>query len=105
VIAGLEATCDQTNASADLPVPIPLDSALHERVAAVTASLIDAKDIRDVNPNPPAVTRVDPYGVAHVHYGFRGPSRKLFACLGTGHASLKVQFTIEQQVPMLEPQN
>ncbi len=105
VIAGLEAGCDQTNANADLPVPIPLDSALHERVAAATASLIDAKDIRDINPNPPAVTRVDPDGVAHVRYGFRGPGKKLFACLGTGHASLKVEFTIDQQVPMREPQN
>lgn len=105
VIAGLEAGCDQTNANADLPVPIPLDSALHERVAAAAASLIDAKDIRDVNPNPPAVTKVDPDGVAHVHYGFKGPSKKLFACLGTGHASLKVEFTIDQQVPMREPQN
>jgi len=51
------------------------------------------------------VTRVDPNGVAHVSYGFSGPGRKLFACLGTARASLKVEFTIDQQVPVREPQN
>ena len=104
VIAGLQAGCDQTNANPDLRVPIALDSAMHEKVVAAVATLINTADIRDVNPNPPVVTRIDPNGAAHVQYGFRGPSKKLFVCLGTAHASLKVQFSIEQQLPIREPQ-
>lgn len=105
VIAGLEAGCDRRNANPDLQVPIALDSAMHEKVAAATASLINAVDLHDVDPNPPVVTKVDPDGVAHVNYGFSGPAKKLFVCLGTARASLKVQFSIDRQVPMREPQN
>jgi pimeloyl-ACP methyl ester carboxylesterase len=105
VIAGLEAGCDRTNANPDLQVPIALDSAMHEKVVAATASLINTTDIREVNPDPPVVTKVDPDGLAHVHYGFSGPGKKLFVCLGTARASLKVQFTIDRQVPLREPQN
>jgi hypothetical protein len=105
VIAGLEAGCDRSNANPDLQVPIALDSAMHEKATAATASLINTVDVRDVNPNPPIVTRIDPDGVAHVNYSFSGPGKKLFVCLGTAHASLKVQFSIDQQVPIREPQN
>ncbi len=103
VIAGLEAGCDRSNANPDLQVPIALDSALHEKVVAAAASLINSVDLRDVNPNPPVVTRIDPDGVAHVQYGFRGPGKKLFVCLGAARASLKVQFSIDRQVPIREP--
>jgi pimeloyl-ACP methyl ester carboxylesterase len=103
VIAGLEAGCDRSNVNPDLQVPIALDSTLHEKVVTATASWIDAVDLRDVNP--PVVTRIDPDGVAHVQYGFSGPAKKLFVCLGTARASLKVQFLIDQQVPLREPQN
>jgi pimeloyl-ACP methyl ester carboxylesterase len=103
VIAGLEAGCDRTNANPDLQVPIAIDSAMHEKVVAAAAFLIDAKDLRDVNPNPPMVTKIDPDGVAHVNYGFSGPSKKVFVCLGAAHASLKVQFSIDRQVPVREP--
>lgn len=105
VIEGLEAGCDRNNINPDLQVPIVLDSAMHEKVVAATATLIDAVDVRNVNPNPPVVTRIDPDGMAHVNYGFSGPTRKLFLCHGTAHASLKIQFSIQQQVPMREPQN
>ena len=94
-----------TNANPDLQVPIALDAAMHEKVVAAVATLINTVDIRGVNPNPPVVTRIDPNGVAHVQYGFRGPSKKLFVCLGTAHASLHVQFSIDQQLPIREPQN
>ena len=103
VVTGLSAACDQTTGNADLQVPMALDSALHERVVAATASFIDSADMHDVNLNPPAVTRVDANGVAHVHYGFSGPGKKLFICLGNARASLRVQFSIEQQVPVREP--
>jgi hypothetical protein len=104
VIAGFEAGCDRSNANPDLQVPIWLDSAMHERVVAATASWINAVDLRDVNPDPPVVTRIDPDGVAHVQYGFRGPGRKLFLC-GTARASLKVEFSIDRQVPLRDPGN
>jgi len=105
VIGGLEASCDQSNANPDLQVPIALDSAMHEKVVAATASLIDAVDVRNVTPNPPIVTRIDPDGAAHVNYGFSGPAKKFFLCHGAARASLKVQFSIDRQVPLREPQN
>jgi pimeloyl-ACP methyl ester carboxylesterase len=105
VIAGLVASCDRSNENSDLQVPIALDSALHEKVIAAEASYVNAADLRDVSPNPPLVTRIDPDGVAHVQYSFRGPTRKLLVCLGTARTSLKVQFYIDQQVPIREPQN
>jgi len=105
VIAGLKADCGRTSANSDLQVPVAVDSALHERVVAAAASLIDAANLHDVDPDPPVVTRVDANGVAHVSYGFSGPGRKVFVCLGAAHASLKVEFTIDQQVPVREPGN
>jgi pimeloyl-ACP methyl ester carboxylesterase len=103
LVAGLEAGCNQTNENADLQVPIALDPTLHERVLAATASLVNTVDTRDISPNPPLVTRVDPNGVAHVRYGFKGPTKKLLVCLGTARASLKVEFSIDRQVPVREP--
>ncbi|MGA9668132.1 MAG: hypothetical protein WBQ94_02935 [Terracidiphilus sp.] len=103
VIAGLEAGCDRSNTNLDLQVPIALDSSMREKVVAATASFIDAKDLHDVNPDPPVVTRIDPDGVAHVVYGFRGPGKKLLVCIGSAHASLKVEFSIDRQVPIREP--
>jgi pimeloyl-ACP methyl ester carboxylesterase len=105
VIAGFEAGCDETNANPDFAVPMALDSGLREKVVSASASLVDAKDIRNVNPNPPVVTKVDADGVAHVRYGFSGPSKKLFVCLGSGRASLQVEFLIRQQLPVREPGN
>jgi pimeloyl-ACP methyl ester carboxylesterase len=105
LIGGLTAGCDQTKADPDLQVPIALDPSLHERVISATAALIEAVDIRDISPNPPAVTRIDPNGVAHVTYSFKGPSKKLLVCLASGRASLNVEFSIDRQVPVREPGN
>lgn len=103
IIAGLIAGCNQTNDNSDLAVPIALDATLHERVLSATATLIDLTDVHDIDPNPPAVTRIDSTGAAHIKYSFKGPGRKVLVCLGTGRASLKVQFTIAQQLPLREP--
>ena len=103
VIRGLAAKCDEVNADEDLQVPVALDPTLHERVISATASLVDAVDVRDVSPDPPVVTKVDPNGVAHVTYSFRGPGKKLLVCLATARASLKVEFSIDRQVPVREP--
>ena len=105
VIAGLTAGCNEINQNPDLEVPIALESALHDRVTAASATLTDLHDVRDITPDPPIVTRIDPDGAAHVNYGFKGPGKKLLVCLGTARASLKVQFTITRQVPIREPQN
>ena len=105
VIAGLTAGCNEINQNPDLQVPIALESSFHDRVTAAAATLIDITDVRDISPNPPIVTRVDPDGVAQVSYGFKGPGKKLLVCLGTARAALKVQFTIARQVPIREPQN
>lgn len=104
IVAGLVAGCNQTNENADLQVPIALDGSLHEKVIAAIAALINTVDVRDINPDPPVVTGIDVNGVAHVHYGFKGPSKKLLVCIGTARASLKVQFSIQQQIPLREPQ-
>jgi len=37
-----------------------------------------------------------------VNYSFKGP-KKLVVCLASGHASLKVEFSIDRQVPVREP--
>jgi pimeloyl-ACP methyl ester carboxylesterase len=104
VVGGLTAGCNQTNENADLQVPVALDPAFLEKALSATASLIDLKDVHEIDPDPPVVTKVDPNGVAHVHYGFRGPGKTVFvACLGTGRASLKVEFSIDRQVPQREP--
>jgi pimeloyl-ACP methyl ester carboxylesterase len=105
VIAGLQTGCNRTSANEDLQVPIALDGALHEKVLSATATLIDAVGVRNVDRDPPVVTKIDPDGVAHVQYGIRGRGRKLFLCLGTARASLKVEFTIGRQIPVREPQN
>ncbi|ADW70027.1 esterase/lipase family protein [Granulicella tundricola] len=105
VIAGLTAGCGQANSNVDLQVPIALDSTFHERVTAVTASLVNMTDVHDIDPDPPIVTGIDPSGVAHIDYGFKGPGKTLLVCLGTARASLKVQFTINRQIPIREPQN
>ena len=104
-VGGLTAACGQTKSSDDLQVPINLDSTLHERVTAATALLVNQVDVHDVDPNPPAVTRLDPDGTAHVRYSFKGPGRKLIVCTGTGRAAVEVQFTVHQQVPLREPAN
>jgi pimeloyl-ACP methyl ester carboxylesterase len=105
ITAPLTATCDQVNRNTDLLVPIALDASANERLLSATASYVNASDLRDIYPNPPTVTHVDPNGVAHIQYGFTGPGKKLFVCLGSAHASLKVEFTILRQLPLREPGN
>ena len=105
VYGGFNATCDQTNSNADLEVPIALNASANERTVSATASWTNAVDLHEIYPNPPNVTRVDPNGVAHIQYSFKGPGKKLFVCLGNAHASLKVEFTILRQVPLREAGN
>ncbi len=105
IVAGLTATCNQQNGNLDLQVPIALDGTFHEKVIGAVATLIDTVDVHDINPDPPIVTRIGPDGSAHINYSFKGPGKKLLVCLGTARASLKVQFSIDRQVPIREPGN
>lgn len=103
IVGGFVTHCDKTNSNADLQVAIPLDPAMHEKVLSASATWIDMVDARDVEP--PTVTRIDPTGIAHIQYSFTGPRRKLVVCVNTARASLKVDFSIDQQIPLREPQN
>jgi len=104
VISGMNVDCNRTKSDPDLQVPMALDALLHEKVLAATAALINSDNIQGVNPNPPVVTRIDPNGIAHVTYGFNGLDKNwLGNCPGAGHASVSVQFTIHQDVPIREP--
>ena len=103
IVGGLKAGCNEFSQNADLQVPIALDPAFHERVLSATAALVDMVDVHEINPNPPVVTRVEPNGLAHVNYSFRGPGKKLLVCLGTARASLKVEFMVSREVPLREP--
>jgi pimeloyl-ACP methyl ester carboxylesterase len=98
---GLSVQCTRTNANPDLQVPIALDANLHEQVLGADVELTNQSKIRDVIP--PTVTRIDPNGIAHIAYSFRGESRGLgvFGC-PVGHASIVVHFKIHSQIPEVE---
>jgi hypothetical protein len=76
---------------------------LCNRAVAASAFLVNTVDTTNINPDPPTVTRIDPTSVAHIHYGFSGPNKKLLVCVDTARAALKVHFSINQQVPIREP--
>jgi len=105
VVTGLNVDCNRTKSDPDLQVPMALDGTLHEKVLAATASLINIDNIQGIDPNPPVVTSIDGNGIAHVRYGFNGLDKNwLGNCPGGGHASVRVQFTVHQEVPIREPQ-
>ncbi len=97
----LSVACSQTNASSDLQIPVALDSTLQEQVTGAEAEFLDKDKIRDVKQ--PSISRIDPNGIAHVSYSFRGVGRGLgvFGC-PTGHASVVVHFHVRSQVPEIE---
>ncbi|MDR3739629.1 MAG: hypothetical protein P4L40_11490 [Terracidiphilus sp.] len=99
-IAGLTVGCNGTNASDDLQVPMALDPAQHEQVLAAEVELVDRDKIRDVTG--PTLTRVDPFGIAHVQYSFKGAGRGLLLGCPTGHAAIVVHFKVHSEVPVKE---
>jgi hypothetical protein len=98
---GLFVNCNKSNTGTDLQVPIALDAKLHEQVVSATAELVDKDKIRDIVP--PVVTKIDPSGIAHITYSFRGEGRGMgvFGC-PTGHAAMLVHFKIRSEVPVIE---
>lgn len=100
-LAGLNVPCNKVNSGTDLQVPIALNPAQHEQVTAAEAELVDTEKVRDITG--PTVTKIDPNGIAHIAYSFKGQGRGLgvFGC-PTGHASVLVHFHVHSQVPEIE---
>jgi pimeloyl-ACP methyl ester carboxylesterase len=99
-VSGLSVDCNRTNSADDLQVPIALDSSQNEQVLSADAELVDADKIRDASV--PVVTKIDPSGIAHVSYSFRGKGRGLLLGCPVGHASIVVHFKIRSEVPVTE---
>jgi pimeloyl-ACP methyl ester carboxylesterase len=99
-VSGLNVDCNRNYATDDLQVPIALDPALHEQLVSAEAELVDENKIRDVSP--PVVKKIDPNGIAHIAYAFKGKGRNLLLGCPDGHASILVHFHIRGEVPVTE---
>ncbi|HWT67142.1 MAG TPA: hypothetical protein VN151_13595 [Terracidiphilus sp.] len=99
-VSGLTVECNRTNSSDDLQVPIALDPSLHEQILSAEAEIVDREKIKDVTG--PTLTRVDPIGVAHVQYSFKGTGRGLMLGCPTGRAAIVVHFKVHSEVPVKE---
>jgi pimeloyl-ACP methyl ester carboxylesterase len=100
-VSTLYVACDRTNSGDDLQVPIALNPTQHEQLTAATAEFIDSQKVKD-DPSI-AVTKVDPLGIAHIAYSFRGRGHELgiFGC-PIGHTSILVHFVVRSRVPLVE---
>jgi hypothetical protein len=99
-VSGLSVDCNRTNSADDLEVPIALDPSLHEQLLSAEAELVDTEKIRQTSP--PVVTNVDPGGIAHISYSFKGRGRSLLLGCPVGHAAILVHFKIRSDVPVQE---
>ena len=99
-ISSLPVDCNRTNSADDLQVPIALSPLMHEQVLSVEAEYADTDKIKDASP--PQVKKVDPGGIAHISYSFKGQGRGLLMGCPTGHASLLVHFKVRSEVPVNE---
>jgi pimeloyl-ACP methyl ester carboxylesterase len=96
----IDVDCNRTSSAADFAVPVALNPALHEQLLSADAELVDKAKIRDISS--PVVTKIDPVGIAHIAYSFRGDGRSLLLGCPAGHASLLVHFHIRSQMPLGE---
>ena len=99
-IAGLTVSCNGTNTSDNLAVPIALDPSLHEQIVGADVELTEQQKIRVTEP--PVVKKIDPFGVAHVAYGFKGDGRGMLLGCPTGRAALVVHFKVQSETPVKE---
>jgi hypothetical protein len=81
-------------------VYIVLDPSLHEQLVSAQAEFVDKDKIKTVAP--PAVVRLDPIGVAHISYSFKGQGRGLLLECPTGRTSVLVHFNIQSEIPLPE---
>jgi len=96
----LDVDCNKKNSAEDLQVPIALDLSLHEQLISAEAELVDGDKIRDVSG--PVVEKVDPGGIAHIAFAFKGKGRSLLLGCPDGHASILVHFHIRGEAPVPE---
>jgi pimeloyl-ACP methyl ester carboxylesterase len=96
----IDVGCNHTSSADDLAVQVALNPALHEQLLSAQAELVDQAKIRAASP--PVVTKIDPVGIAHISYSFRGEGRGLLLGCPAGHASLVVHFHIRSAVPLNE---
>lgn len=96
----IDVGCNRTSSADDLAVQVALDPALHEQLLSAQAELVDTAKIRDVTQ--PRITRIDPVGIAHVAYSFKGDGRGLLLGCPAGHASIVVHFHIRSETPLGE---
>jgi pimeloyl-ACP methyl ester carboxylesterase len=99
-VAGLNVDCNRTNQADDLQVPIALDPTQHEQVLSATAEFADQDKIRV--EAAPFVKKIDPSGIAHISYSFKGAGRNLLLGCPAGHATVLVHFTVRSEVPVAE---
>jgi pimeloyl-ACP methyl ester carboxylesterase len=99
-VSGFNVDCNRTSSADDLEVPIALDPALHEQLISAQAELVDVDKVRDVSG--PVVMKIDPGGIVHIAYTFKGKGRSLLLGCPDGHASILVHFHIRGEVPVPE---
>jgi pimeloyl-ACP methyl ester carboxylesterase len=99
-ISGLTVDCNRTNAANDLQVPVVLDPGLHEQLLSADAEFADTGKIRQVTG--PVVTKIDPMGIVHIAYAFKGQGRGLLLGCPVGKASIVVHFHVRGEVPVKE---
>ena len=99
MVQGLHVDCNRTNEASDLQVPMELDSLRHEQLIAAEAEFIDTDKIKEIQP--PKVTRVDPNGIAHISYGFKGKGRGVLGC-PDGRADILVHFHLRGEASVNE---
>lgn len=97
-VTGLNVDCNRTNSADDMQVPIALDPTLREQLLSAQAELVDQDKVRVISP--PIVKKIDPSGIAHVSYSFKGAGRNLLLGCPAGHASIAVHFTVRSEVPL-----
>lgn len=99
-IARIIVDCNRKSSAEDIQVPIALDPLLHEQLLSAEAELVDKDKIKDISP--PVVNKIDPNGIAHIAYAFKGQGRNLLLGCPVGHATLLVHFKIRSEVPVNE---
>jgi len=99
-VTGLNVDCNRSNGNDDLQVPIALDASRHEQLLSAEAEIVDADRIRIVSA--PEVKKIEPSGIAHIAYSFKGQGRQLLLGCPAGHASLLVHFKVRSEVPIVE---
>lgn len=99
-ISGIAVDCNRTNSNDDLQVPIALDASHHEQILSVEVELVDADKIKVLSA--PVVKKIDPVGIAHIAFAFKGQGRGLLLGCPVGHASLLVHFKTRSEVPIPE---